>query len=283
MSEIAGLMNQKKNENALKKNVNFNMSPQTKNDIGKKKFSIENSAIAEILNNKLFQRNSCPNISTPNNNKSIDKEPILGKSPKSFTQPKTSNINKVIDENYKKKLIAALQSRNNKYDDTKNIACDNTEENNNIDTKNINNTLNNRIENISINKSRYSDCTHISSDHEENNICINQFQDNKSYKDPNLVKNETKDLLYFKNKNTLTDDSTCTPDEENSNNELLKKKNTHFFFNFFNLKKKKNRNFKNEDIKKSDSNEDKHKSPKDPNSFIPPKKNKRSLKYFFFH
>ncbi|ETB56594.1 hypothetical protein, variant [Plasmodium yoelii 17X] len=269
--KIASLMNQNKNEHSLKKNVNFNMPPQTEN-VDKKKFSTNNSAIAKILNNKLFQRNSCPNISTPNNNNNIDdktnKEPILGKNPKSFTQSRISNINKMVDENYKKKLIAALQSRKNNYDDTTSIACDNTEKNYSIGTKNM-----------SINKSNYSNYTHMYSDNEENNICIDKFQDNKY---PSLVKNKTKNR-YFKNKNTLTDDSTCTPDEENSNNELPQKKNTHFFFNFFNLKKKKNRNFKNEDIKKISSNEDKQKAPKDPNNFIPPTKNKRSLKYLFFH
>ncbi|CAD2089154.1 conserved Plasmodium protein, unknown function [Plasmodium vinckei brucechwatti] len=275
--KIAHLMNQNKNDNDLKKNVNFNESRGTKSGVGNKKFSVETSAISRTLNNKLFQRNSRSNASIPSNNKSIDKEPVLRKSPKSFAQEKIANLNKMVDENYKKKLIATSQLRNNKYDDTKNIDCDSKERNGNINTQNVNNSFRNKIENMSINKSKYSGLTHISSDNEENNNCINKFKDSKSYKSQSSVKNKTSDLSYFKNKNTLTDDSTRTPDEENSNNELSKKKSTHFFLYFFNLKKKK---------KNQNSNEDKQKTqkiPDSPNDLIPPKKNKRSLKYLFFH
>ncbi|VTZ68125.1 conserved Plasmodium protein, unknown function [Plasmodium chabaudi chabaudi] len=274
--KIAHLMNRNKNESDLKKNVDFNVAVGAGKGVTTKRFSAENSAISEILNSKLFQRNSCPNISIPINNKSIDKEPILGKSPKPFAPEKISNLNKLLDENYKKKLIATLQMRNNKYDDTEKIECDSKETNGNINTQNINNSFCKERTNIPLNKSKCSDHTHISSDNEENNICINKIQDNESYKNQTLVENETNDLSYFKNNNTLTDDSTCTPDEENSNNELPQKKSTHFFLYFFNLKKKKNRNF----------NEDKQKTQKMsnyPNGLIPPKKNRRSLKYLFFY
>ncbi|KEG00801.1 conserved Plasmodium protein, unknown function [Plasmodium vinckei vinckei] len=275
---IAHLMNRNKNDDDLKKNVNFNESPGTESGVGTKKLSAENSAISKLLNNKLFQRNSCPNVSIPTNNKSIDKEPVLGKSPKSFAHDKISNLNKMIDANYKKKLTTTLQTRNNKYDDKKNIKCDSKERNSNIKKQNVSNSFCNKIKNLSINRSKYSGLTHVTSDNEENNTCINKFQDSKSYKSRSLIKNETNDLSYFKNKNTLTDDSTCTPDEENSNNELPKKKSTHFFLYFLNLKKKKKKN--------RNSNEDKQKTqkiPSYPNDITPPKKNKRSLKHLFFH
>ncbi|CAD2101779.1 conserved Plasmodium protein, unknown function [Plasmodium vinckei petteri] len=275
--KIAYLMNRNKNDNDLKKNVNFNEPQGTESGVGKKKFSAENSAISRILNNKLFRRNSRSNVSNPSNNKGINKEPVLGKSQKSFTQEKIANLNRMVDENYKKKLIATSQLRNNKHGDTKNIDCDNKERNGNINTQNVSNSFRNKIKNMSINKSKYSGLTHISSDNEENNNCINKFKDSKSYKSRSSVKNETNDLSYFKNKNTLTDDSTCTPDEENSNNELTKKKSTRFFLYFFNLKKKKKNRNSNEDKQKT------QKIPDYPNDLTPPKKNKRSLKYLFFH
>ncbi|CAA9986947.1 conserved Plasmodium protein, unknown function [Plasmodium knowlesi strain H] len=122
--KIAELMIYRKNDNVVKKNVNF-LPPDKKEETEKKddieetkKFSISNASIAEILNKKLFGNRSSWNNKTGSSiykTKSGEKLSILSNYRNSFANKEDSNITNKVSESHKENLKEFLRMKSCAY------------------------------------------------------------------------------------------------------------------------------------------------------------------------